>query len=121
MPDKVKYFMWLPTSTTTSVFAATWLYPESTLQSEGFEELWKMELEDLAGVLEEDVYAWEAVQDGLHSKYAPRGRYAPSEVVLVRFNEWLIEKYRAADALAKMEQLQDVEPEAQEVIQPAGV
>ena len=124
MPDKVKYFMWLPTSTTTSVFAATWLYPESTLQREGFEELWKMELDDLALVLEEDVYAWESVQDGLHSRTAPRGRYAPSEVVLVRFNEWLIEKYRAADALARIEQLEESRPEelkGQESSQPVGV
>lgn len=101
MPDKVKYFMWLPTGTTTSVFAATWLYPESTLALEGFKESWQMELEDLAGVLEEDVYAWQSVQDGMHSAFAPRGRYAPSEVVLVRFNEWLVDKYRTADARAR--------------------
>ena len=80
-----------------------------------------MELEDLAGVLEEDIYAWEAVQDGLHSRFAPRGRYAPSEVVLVRFNEWLIEKYRTADALAQIEQLQEVNPEAQDSVLAAGV
>lgn len=124
MPDKVKYFMWLPTGTTTSVFAATWLYPESTLQREGFKELWQMELDDLAQVLEEDIYAWESVQAGLHSRNAPRGRYAPSEVVLVRFNEWLIEKYRTADALARLEVAESGEEghgRTQESIEPVSV
>jgi phenylpropionate dioxygenase-like ring-hydroxylating dioxygenase large terminal subunit len=124
MPDKVKYFMWLPTGTTTSVFAATWLYPESTLQREGFKELWQMELDDLAQVLEEDIYAWESVQAGLHSRNAPRGRYAPSEVVLVRFNEWLIEKYRTADALARLEVAESGEKghgRTQESIEPVSV
>ena len=101
MPDKVKYFMWLPTGPTTSVFSATWMYPESTLQKPGFEEEWKMEVEDLKEVMEEDVYAWTSVQKGMFSRNAPRGRYAPSEVVLVRLNEWLVEKYRVADAKAR--------------------
>ncbi|MCG2622501.1 aromatic ring-hydroxylating dioxygenase subunit alpha [Arthrobacter sp. I2-34] len=101
MPDKVKYFMWLPTSPTTSVFAATWLYPDSTLEKPDFEAQWKMEVEDLKDVMVEDVYAWESVQKGMFSRNAPRGRYAPSEVVLVRLNEWLIGKYRTADAKAR--------------------
>lgn len=97
MPDKVKYFLWYPTGPETSVFAATWLYPQSTIDQEGFKETWKMELEDLGQVLVEDVYAWEGVQQGMRSAHAPRGRYAPSEVVLVRLNQWLINQYRKAE------------------------
>ncbi|MFE7393139.1 aromatic ring-hydroxylating dioxygenase subunit alpha [Streptomyces sp. NPDC057582] len=93
MPDKVKYFLWLPTGTKSSVFGATWLYPESTLARPDFEENWIKEKEDLAGVMVEDVFAWSGVQRGLHSRFAPRGRYAPSEVVLVRFNQWLAKRY----------------------------
>ncbi|AMM34450.1 Rieske (2Fe-2S) domain-containing protein [Sinomonas atrocyanea] len=103
MPDKVKYFMWLPTSPTTSVFAATWLYPDSTLQKPGFTEEWEMEVADLKEVMVEDLYAWESVQTGMSSRTAPRGRYAPSEIVLVRLNEWLISKYREADSKAREE------------------
>lgn len=117
MPDKVKYFMWLPTETEKSVFAATWLYPQSTLDKPGFEEEWKMEVEDLREVLVEDVYAWESVQRGMNSRTAPRGRYAPSEIVLVRLNEWLIERYRAQDARAAAAEAQQ---NATEPV-PAGV
>ncbi|MDJ0358435.1 aromatic ring-hydroxylating dioxygenase subunit alpha [Paenarthrobacter sp. PH39-S1] len=105
MPDKVKYFMWLPTGTTSSVFAATWMYPESTLDKPGFTEEWEMEVSDLGQVMEEDIYAWTTVQAGMYSRNAPRGRYAPSEVVLVRLNEWLVQKYRQADVAAEATEL----------------
>jgi phenylpropionate dioxygenase-like ring-hydroxylating dioxygenase large terminal subunit len=94
MPDKVKYFMWLPKTVDTSVFAATWLYPQSTLDKPTFVEEWQMELDDLKEVMVEDIYAWESVQKGLATRNAPRGRYAPSEIVLVRLNEWLVDRYR---------------------------
>lgn len=110
MPDKVKYFMWLPTTSNTSVFAATWLYPQSTLDKPGFEDQWKMEVEDLKQVMVEDLRAWESVQKGMYSRTAPRGRYAPSEVVLVRFNEWLIERYRSQDARTALKELQNNVP-----------
>lgn len=106
MPDKVKYFMWLPTGPTTSVFSATWMYPQSTLDKPGFQEEWAMETEDLSQVMVEDVYAWKGVQAGMFSRSAPRGRYAPSEIVLVRLNEWLVGKYRLADEAAETAELQ---------------
>lgn len=59
-----------------------------------------MEVADLKPVMDEDIYAWKSVQAGLYSRHAPRGPYAPSEAVLVRLNEWLIDKYRRADAAA---------------------
>jgi hypothetical protein len=37
-----------------------------------------------------------AVQRGLHSRYAPRGRYSWQEAVLPQFNRWLVRRYRAA-------------------------
>ncbi|MCG7205099.1 aromatic ring-hydroxylating oxygenase subunit alpha [Streptomyces arenae] len=97
LPDKVKYFLWLPTGPTGSVFAATWLYPQSTLDLPDFKEIWQMEKDDLAEVMVEDVFAWTGVQRGMHSRFAPRGRYAPSEAVLVRFNQWLAERYRSGE------------------------
>jgi phenylpropionate dioxygenase-like ring-hydroxylating dioxygenase large terminal subunit len=98
MPDKVKYFLWLPTGPTSSVFGASWMFPESTIHGEGFLERWRMERDDLADVMKEDVYAWSTVQEGLRSRFAPRGRYAPTELVLVRLNQWLVERYEAAEA-----------------------
>lgn len=95
MPDKVKYFLWLPDAHNKTRFAATWMYPRSTLDLPNFEAEWKQELEDLAQVMREDEQAWNGCQRGMASRFAPRGRYAPSEEVLVRLNRWLIEKYTA--------------------------
>ena len=97
MPDKVKYFLWLPTGPTGVSFAATWLYPEATAARPEFEAEWKREVDDLAAVMREDERAWNGVQQGLRSRYAPRGRYAASEAVLVKLNHWLIGKYHAED------------------------
>lgn len=97
MPDKVKYFHWLPGSANTSRFAATWMYPESTLALPNFEADWKQEAADLSEVMREDEMAWNGTQRGMASRYAPRGRYAPPEDVLVNLNHWLVEKYRVAD------------------------
>ena len=41
--------------------------------------------------------AWNGTQRGMASRFAPRGRYAPPEDVLVNLNHWLVEKYRVAD------------------------
>ncbi len=38
-----------------------------------------------------------AVQRGLSSRYAPRGRYSWQEGVLASFNSWLIDRYRITD------------------------
>lgn len=95
MPDKVKCFLWLPAGPAAVRFAATWLYPEPTLARPEFETEWKREADDLAAVMREDEYAWHGVQQGMRSRFAPRGRYAPSEEFLVKLNHWLIGKYRA--------------------------
>jgi phenylpropionate dioxygenase-like ring-hydroxylating dioxygenase large terminal subunit len=96
MPDKVKAFIWLPTGPTSSAISFNWLFPEETMSDPGFLERWKKEKGDLSGVVEEDLYAWSGVQRGLRSRFAPRGRFAPSESVVLSFNRWLIERYRAA-------------------------
>lgn len=100
MPDKVKYFHWLPGGPDKSQFAATWMYPESTLALPDFEVEWKQEVEDLSQVMREDEMAWNGTQKGMNSRFAPRGRYAPPEEVLVRLNHWLVEKFRAEDQRA---------------------
>lgn len=101
MPDKVKYFHWLPGGGPgKSQFAATWMYPQSTLDLPDFQAEWKQEVEDLSQVMREDEMAWNGSQKGMGSRFAPRGRYAPPEVVIVRFNHWLVQKYRTEDERA---------------------
>ncbi len=50
----------------------------------------------------QDEYAFERVQAGLNSMFAPRGPIAPKEPVLVGFNHWLVDRYRRTDAAARV-------------------
>jgi phenylpropionate dioxygenase-like ring-hydroxylating dioxygenase large terminal subunit len=105
MPDKVKYFLWLPAGPASSYWGVSWLFPEATLARPEFRETWDMERADLAPVMEEDILAWSRTQQGLASRFAPRSRYAPTEDVVVAFNRWCIARYRAAampDSLRSM-------------------
>ncbi len=95
MPDKVKYFLWLPNGPMASSFGVSWLFPQSTLDMPTFEETFKMEREDLYPVMVEDVEAWGKYQAGMLSRFAPRGHLTSHEQVMVRLQDWLIGRYRA--------------------------
>ncbi|MDI3325201.1 aromatic ring-hydroxylating dioxygenase subunit alpha [Pontibacterium granulatum] len=100
MPDKVKYFMWLPTGAKTSLYGVSWMYPESTLQRDDFQDNFQKEHDDLWPVMEEDVFAWRSCQVGFQSQHATRGRLTSDEKVIQRLQNWLIDKYRAEDSAA---------------------
>jgi phenylpropionate dioxygenase-like ring-hydroxylating dioxygenase large terminal subunit len=98
MPDKVKYFLWLPSGPTDSQFGVSWLYPAATLADTGFAERWTMEKEDLYPVMIEDLDGWRRYQAGAVSRFAPRGRLSSHEKTFARMQDWLVAKYRAAAA-----------------------
>lgn len=100
MPDKVKYFLWLPAGATFSRLGVSWLLPQSTHDDPEFEARWKQEVEELYPVMIEDYAGWRRYQTGLESRFAPRGRLSDQERVIARFQDWLIAKYRAAAARA---------------------
>jgi phenylpropionate dioxygenase-like ring-hydroxylating dioxygenase large terminal subunit len=97
-PDKVKYYVWLPTGPASSTFGVSWLFPESTHADAGFPDRLKEEQDDLMVVMQEDVWAWTQVQRGLRSRFASRGRFSPKESIPIQLNEWLVSKYMAASA-----------------------
>jgi phenylpropionate dioxygenase-like ring-hydroxylating dioxygenase large terminal subunit len=96
MPDKVKYFLWLPAGPTRSWFGVSWLYPETTCADPEFEARLRLEVEELYPVMKEDYAGWRRYQTGIESRFAPRGRLSSQEKVIGRFQDWLISKYRAA-------------------------
>lgn len=98
MPDKVKCFLWLPSGANESQYGVTWLYPGSTLAAPGFKETWDMERNDLYPVMVEDYDGWRRYQIGVRSRFAPRGRLSPLEQMMGRHQDWLIDRYRRADA-----------------------
>lgn len=96
MPDKVKYFIWLPSGPQSSQFGVSWTYPESILADPGFKERWDMEKEDLYPVMIEDLNGWRRYQAGAVSRFAPRGRLSDHERVVGRLQDWLVGRYKAA-------------------------
>ncbi len=100
MPDKVKFFIWLPKSATETWYGVSWMYPESTLELDDYQKNFQQEHDDLWQVMEEDLFAWRAMQKGMHSKHAPRGRLTADEQVIQRLQNWLVDMYRAEDKRA---------------------
>lgn len=98
MPDKVKYFMWLPKSANQSTYAVSWLYPESTLKCTDHKEKFDQEHDDLYPVMIEDLFAWRRSHLGMKSSFASRGRLTNEELVIKRLQNWLIDLYRAEDS-----------------------
>lgn len=97
MPDKVKYFLWLPKGAQESWYGVSWMYPEETLKRDDFQENFQKEHDDLWPVMEEDLFAWRGMQEGFRSNFATRGRLTSDELVIQRLQNWLIDMYRAED------------------------
>ncbi|QTO00012.1 aromatic ring-hydroxylating dioxygenase subunit alpha [Brucella sp. 458] len=97
MPDKVKYFIWLPVEAQKSLYGVSWMYPETTLNHPDFRVNYDREHHDLYPVMEEDLYAWRSCQVGYNSNYSSRGPLAPEEEVIKRLQTWLVRKYRAEE------------------------
>jgi phenylpropionate dioxygenase-like ring-hydroxylating dioxygenase large terminal subunit len=96
--DLVFWFLVLPTSVTTLDIRWGYLLPESTHQMPVFSHLLDLTHTGIEGYNAQDLPMAEVMQTGLGSRYAPRGRYSHEEDVLVRFNRWLLRRYRAAES-----------------------
>lgn len=102
MPDKVKYFLWLPVGAQKSLYAVSWMYPKTTLARDDFREKYDREVKDLWPVMEEDLWAWRSCQKGYNSSFSARGPLATEEEVIKRLQTWLVQKYAAEDARARV-------------------
>jgi phenylpropionate dioxygenase-like ring-hydroxylating dioxygenase large terminal subunit len=100
MPDKVKFFLWLPAGPQKSFYGVSWIYPESTLVRPTFQEDFDREVRDLGPVMEEDIHAWSSCQKGMNSRFAGRGVLSRDEEIIKRLQTWLVDRYRAEDARA---------------------
>ena len=100
MADSVVMLTWLPSGPTSMRVKRHRLYPPSTLAAPEFDEIHRTEGPATREFAGQDDYAFERVQIGLRSKFAPRGPIAPREPVLIGITNWLIERYRRADQRA---------------------
>jgi phenylpropionate dioxygenase-like ring-hydroxylating dioxygenase large terminal subunit len=98
--DSAFWFVVNPTSADTHTLSMAYIFPPSTLEHPLFEQLLKAAIAGVALFNNQDLPTNTAVQRGLHSRYAPRGRYSWQEAVLSQFNRWLVRRYRAGTETA---------------------
>ena len=109
-PDQCFFFLVRPTGPQTIDVEIGYIFHPSALDDPLFEE--KVALSD-AGVqvfVKQDQDATTKVQNGLNSRFAPRGRYSWQEESHVQFNRWLVQRYRSAwPSATSSSQLSDAE------------
>jgi phenylpropionate dioxygenase-like ring-hydroxylating dioxygenase large terminal subunit len=71
------------------------LFAKGAMSEPDFEENMTQVLERALDINAQDVHVDELVQQGLRSRYAPRGRYSWQEGAQRQFNTWLVPRYRA--------------------------
>ncbi len=59
-----------------------------------FDQIMKFNQDSIAEIVSQDLHVDEMVQQGLKSRFAPRGRYSWQEGAQRQFNIWLVERYR---------------------------
>lgn len=93
--DQCFFFLVRPTGPETIDVEIGYIFHPSSLEDPLFEQ--KLKLSD-AGVqvfVEQDQDATTKVQQGLRSRFAPRGRYSWQEESHIQFNRWLVQRYNA--------------------------
>lgn len=98
--DSAFWFTVQPVSATSHNLSMAYIFPPSTPQMPLFGELLGAAIHGVELFNNQDLPTNTAVQQGMASRFAPRGRYSWQEEVLAQFNTWLVERYRAADAVA---------------------
>lgn len=72
------------------------LFPETHFKERRYQEIQKMATAGLLLMTSQDFPTDAAVQKGLRSRFACRGRYSWQENTLPDFNRWLVKRYREA-------------------------
>ena len=103
-PDSAFWFTVQPTSVNSHTLTMAYIFPPSTLELPLFSELLGAAVQGVELFNNQDLPTNTAVQLGMESRFAPRGRYSWQESILPTFNTWLIERYLRADERAGMVQ-----------------
>jgi phenylpropionate dioxygenase-like ring-hydroxylating dioxygenase large terminal subunit len=93
--DSAFWFVVQPTGAATHSLSMAYLFPPATVELPMFGQLLEAAIGGVAQFNNQDLPTNTAVQKGLGSRWAPRGRYSWQEEVLSQFNRWLVRRYRA--------------------------
>lgn len=96
-PDSAFWFVLQPTSAGTHTLSMAYIFPPKTVSQEMFPKLMDTAVHGVELFNNQDLPTNTAVQVGLASRFAPRGRYSWQEEVLSQFNTWLLSCYRRAE------------------------
>lgn len=95
--DSAFWFTVLPTSATTHTLTMAYIFPKSTVEHPLFRQTLEFNIKGVEFFNNQDLPANTAVQRGMASRFAPRGRMSWQESVLASFNMWLLDAYREAE------------------------
>ena len=99
--DMVLYLITHPESADAHTMVMGALVEPSAMQNPMFDRLMQINQDSVQEIVSQDLHVDELVQQGLKSKFAPRGRYSWQEGAQRQFNVWLVDRYRAGWQEAK--------------------
>lgn len=103
MPDQVFSFIILPNSAESTTLLLNWFFPKETKAWKHFQWAFDAQssINDFINIQDQDANL--LLQQGLRSRFAPRGRYCRLETTLPQFNSWLLARLKSHLAASKSE------------------
>lgn len=96
MSDMVIYLILRPDGPESLEMDTGLLFAPGAMKDPNFEHKLDMNMRATAHIIAQDFHVDELVQEGLRSRFAPRGRYSWQEGAQGQFNKWLVHRYRSA-------------------------
>ena len=94
VPDQVAYFTVFPTGANSISIQIGYLFHPSVVAMPMFDVRLAQAKADVNNFNGADIHADTMVQQGLRSRFAPRGPYSWQEATLQQINRWLVKRYR---------------------------
>jgi phenylpropionate dioxygenase-like ring-hydroxylating dioxygenase large terminal subunit len=95
-PTMISLSILLPSGPASMDLRRVNLYPKNAVESEGFEEVYATYQERKKVAISQDAATTIALQQGMNSRFAPRGPLSWMEGNIPHLNAWLLERYQRA-------------------------
>ncbi len=96
MSDMVIYLILRPDGPESLEQDTGLLFAPGAMKDPGFQHKLDMNMTAAGAIMAQDFHVDALVQQGLRSRFAPRGRYSWQEGAQTQFNRWLVQRYVAA-------------------------
>jgi phenylpropionate dioxygenase-like ring-hydroxylating dioxygenase large terminal subunit len=99
--DLIMYFILRPDGPDSHEMDFGLLFAPGAMAAPGFEQKLAAIQQTMAAITVQDIHVDTAIQVGLRSRFAPRGRYSWQEGAQLQLNRWLAPRYKAGWARMK--------------------